>query len=163
MEFQLKALKIDGDEFKIQIWDTSGQEKYRTVTKSFYRNIMGAVIVFDLTNRESFEHIDIWLDMLRENGPEGTIRILVGNKSDLKGKRVVSEAEIRKKSNDVKVEYFETSAKDGVGINEAFLFIASSIKREKIDDKLNTSQAIKYKESTKNEETEKGKKKGKCC
>ena len=131
----LKTLNIDGEEIKLQIWDSAGQKKYRTITKRFCRNIMGALIVFDLTNKESFNNINAWLDIIKKNAPEETIKILVGNKSDLKTNRIVTKEEIIKLSNDTKIEYFETSAKDNTGINEAILYLGTLIKREKLDKK----------------------------
>lgn len=108
---------------------------------------MGAIIVFDLTNKESFNNINTWLDMIKENAPEETIKILVGNKSDLKTNRMVTKEQIIKLSNDNKIEYFETSAKDNTGINEAFLYLGTLIKREKLDEVLLTSQDIRFKET----------------
>lgn len=136
MEFSVKSVEIDGEEMKLQIWDTSGQEKYRTVTKSFYRKAMGAFIIFDLTNRESFEHLNVWLKMVEENAPEGTVKILLGNKTDMKKERVITPEEIRNFSNEQKIEYFEVSAKEGTGINEAFNFMAQIIKRDRIDQEI---------------------------
>lgn len=132
---------------------------------------MGAFIIFDLTNRESFQNLSIWLKMVEDNAPEGTIKILLGNKSDMKKERQIYSEEIRNFSNEKKIEYFEVSAKDGIGINEAFNFMAQIIKRELIDQEIVLRKTVgrvgsleEYTVSNlENRKHERKKKEGGCC
>ena len=112
---------IDYNKFKIrlQIWDTSGEEKFRTITKNFYRNADGLLVVFDLTKKESFSHVQSWINEAEENNDKLKI-ILIGNKLDLKDGRIVTIDVAKKFAEKNNLKYIETSAKDGTNINESF-------------------------------------------
>ena len=112
---------IDYNKFKIklQIWDTSGEEKFRTITKNFYRNADGLLVVFDLTKKESYDHIKSWLDEAKENNDK-LKTILIGNKLDLKDERIVAIDVAKQFAEKNNLKYIETSAKDGTNINESF-------------------------------------------
>ena len=112
---------IDYNKFKIklQIWDTSGEEKFRTITKNFYRNADGLLVVFDLTKKESYDHIKSWLDEAKENNDK-LKTILIGNKLDLKDERIVAIDVAKQFAEKNNLKYIETSAKDGTNINELF-------------------------------------------
>ena len=112
---------IDYNKFKIklQIWDTSGEEKFRTITKNFYRNADGLLVVFDLTKKESYDHIKSWLDEAKENNDK-LKTLLIGNKLDLKDERIVAIDVAKQFAEKNNLKYIETSAKDGTNINESF-------------------------------------------
>ncbi len=112
---------IDYNKFKIklQIWDTSGEEKFRTITKNFYRNADGLLVVFDLTNTASYDHISIWINEAKENNDK-LKTILIGNKLDLKDERIVAIDVAKQFAEKNNLKYIETSAKDGTNINESF-------------------------------------------
>ena len=112
---------IDYNKFKIklQIWDTSGEEKFRTITKNFYRNADGLLVVFDLTKKESYDHIKSWIDEAKENNDK-LKTILIGNKLDLKDERIVAIDVAKQFAEKNNLKYIETSAKDGTNINESF-------------------------------------------
>ena len=112
---------IDYNKFKIklQIWDTSGEEKFRTITKNFYRNADGLLVVFDLTKKESYEHIRSWINEAKENNDK-LKTILIGNKLDLKDERIVAIDVAKQFAEKNNLKYIETSAKDGTNINESF-------------------------------------------
>ena len=112
---------IDYNKFKIklQIWDTSGEEKFRTITKNFYRNADGLLVVFDLTKKESYDHIRIWINEAKENNDK-LKTILIGNKLDLKDERIVAIDVAKQFAEKNNLKYIETSAKDGTNINESF-------------------------------------------
>ena len=112
---------IDYNKFKIklQIWDTSGEEKFRTITKNFYRNADGLLVVFDLTKKESYDHIRIWINEAKENNDK-LKTILIGNKLDLKDERIVAIDVAKQFAEKNNLKYIETSAKDGTNINELF-------------------------------------------
>ena len=112
---------IDYNKFKIklQIWDTSGEEKFRTITKNFYRNADGLLVVFDLTKKESYDHIKSWINEAKENNDK-LKTILIGNKLDLKDERIVAIDVAKQFAEKNNLKYIETSAKDGTNINELF-------------------------------------------
>ena len=112
---------IDYNKFKIrlQIWDTSGEEKFRSITKNFYRNADGLLVVFDLTKKESYDHIRSWINEAKENNDK-LKTILIGNKLDLKDERIVTIDVAKQFAEKNNLKYIETSAKDGTNINESF-------------------------------------------
>ena len=112
---------IDYNKFKIklQIWDTSGEEKFRTITKNFYRNADGLLVVFDLTKKESYDHIKSWINEAKENNDK-LKTLLIGNKLDLKDERIVAIDVAKQFAEKNNLKYIETSAKDGTNINESF-------------------------------------------
>lgn len=113
---------------KISIWDTAGQETYKAVTRSYFRSSSAALIVFDITRRKTFENATSWLQDLRQIAEDDIVVVLVGNKSDLSTKRqvTVEEAETWCKENKV-MQYVETSAKSGEGVEKAFLEVSERI------------------------------------
>ena len=116
VEYKDKNINLDGRELTLQIWDTSGQERYQSITKNFYRNADGIIFIFDLTNKESFEHMKTWL-MSSVDCNKDFKSILVGNKLDLKNERVVNEESIKKFLEKNEMKFFETSAKEGTNVD----------------------------------------------
>lgn len=118
-----KRLKIinedDNTSLRMNIWDTAGQEKFRAVTRQFYRDSHGAIIVFDLTKRNTFNGVQNWIKELKTHGNEETEIIILGNKSDLSNEREISEEDIKSEIKN-KYKYFEVSAKSGNNISLAF-------------------------------------------
>jgi len=127
VDFKLKPLTVKGTAVKLQIHDTAGQERFRTVTASFYRGANGILLVFDMTQKDSFEKISDWLQEVRNYTPENTPIMLVANKSDLADRRTVSEDAARDFAQKNKLTYFETSAKTGSNVNETFQSLAEQI------------------------------------
>ena len=114
-------------EIELSIYDTAGQERYQTITTSFYKKANGAIIVYSITNNFSFEKITHWLEQVKENSPEGTIIYLIGNKCDDDDNRVVPKnkgEELAKKYN---IKFYETSAKNNINVNTFFMDIANEI------------------------------------
>ena len=115
VDFAIKKLKIplfsELYNVKLQLWDTAGQEKFRAITQSYYKNCCSAVVVFDLTNRESFDAVDYWIDNIRTGCGIDTNIIIIGNKSDMDG-QIINEQEILEKARSYNVKYFITSAKN---------------------------------------------------
>ena len=108
----------DGNEMKILIWDTAGQERFRSIATSTIKNSQGIVLVFDLTQKESFKNLGKWLEDINNNG--GETKILFGNKFDLLEKVEVSEKEAKEFAFENKMNYFSTSAKENINIEEGF-------------------------------------------
>mmetsp|Transcript_19317 Transcript_19317/g.25021 ORF Transcript_19317/g.25021 Transcript_19317/m.25021 type:complete len:208 (+) Transcript_19317:101-724(+) len=128
VEFATKTLEmIDGSYVKAQIWDTAGQERYRSVTSSYYRGALGAMIVYDVTDIESFRNISMWVRDLKVNCEEDCLVMLVGNKSDLSDNRAVTLREGRSVARKEGFAFIETSAKLSTGIDTAFERILEEI------------------------------------
>jgi len=124
MNFLRKNVRINGREVRVQFWDTGGQERYKPLIPAYYRASHSAVLVYDLTSRESFEKIPLWLDRVHKYCP-GAILCLVGNKKDLKSQRKVSNTEGIKLSKKLGCRFFETSAKADNNVKEMFETIIS--------------------------------------
>lgn len=129
IDFFKKKVKIGVNEIDLQIYDSAGQEKYKSISKQYYHNSEGILLVFDLTSQESFVALDEWIEDLEKVEKDLPI-ILVGNKSDL-DTRDVSEEEINKIINDKKFDYFETSALNGSNVNEAFIKLTELVIKHK--------------------------------
>lgn len=130
VEFSSKAFEIGEDSIKLQLWDTAGQEKYKGVTKSYYRKSFGVLIVFDITRSESFLHVTEWLKSAKECVDKNATIVLVGNKSDLKDERVISFTEAARFCQENGLQYYECSAFNGEGVEEIFLSASKSILRK---------------------------------
>jgi Ras-related protein Rab-11A len=120
VEFGSKILKILGINVKVQIWDTAGQERYRAMTSSYFKGSKGVLIVYDITNYSSFESVDRWINEFRMKSEENSAIILVGNKNDIEEERKVTKEEGEEKAKKYNLAFFETSAKDGKNVDEAF-------------------------------------------
>jgi Ras-related protein Rab-2A len=115
---------------KLQIWDTAGQESFRAITKSYFRGATGALLVYDITRRETFDHVKTWLEELRGAADKDISIILVGNKSDLEDRRKVSKEEAQKWAREHGLKAaVETSAKTGEAVEQAFVDCAKEIYR----------------------------------
>ena len=119
VEFATKRICIGHDQVRLQIWDTAGQENFRSITRSFYRRAHGILLMFDITNRQSFKDLPKWLAMIQANGSEHVAIIVVGNMLDLAYNRAVSEEEgIQFVVNNSLGGYMEASAKNNQNVTE---------------------------------------------
>ena len=155
LDFRLKTVELeDGKKIKIQIWDTAGQDRFRAITRNYYKGANGILLVFDVTDEQSFEHIKSWIEKINEEAQEGIITYLVGNKIDNIEKRVISEEKAKRLGDEFKLTYFETSAKSSLGVNEVFSSLIKEIHKtyqEKVGEQ--RSNMISFSK----------KKKKKCC
>ena len=120
VDFKMKKKEIDGKIIKVQIWDTAGHERFRSITYSYYRGANAIIIVFDLSDKKSFINIIEWLKQIEKHAQENVFKFLVGNKSDLIDERKVTYEEAKKYADEHDLPYIETSAKEGININELF-------------------------------------------
>ncbi|KAM6933122.1 ras-related protein Rab-1B-like [Xenentodon cancila] len=127
VDFKIRTIDMDGKTVKLQIWDTAGQERFRTITSSYYRGAHGIIIVYDVTEQESFNNVKQWLDEIDRYACENVSRLLVGNKSDLVGKKVLDTATAQDLASSLKIPFLETSAKNSDNVEKAFLTMASEI------------------------------------
>lgn len=154
MDFKIKTIEFDGRIVKLQIWDTAGQERYKTIATSYYKGAHGIIIVYDITNRASFEEVRNWLDEVDRSGSETVVKLLIGNKSDLEEKREVQTEEGRELANTLGINFVETSAKAAVNIDKSFNTL--------VQDMLLNSAPIKQSQKLTNTEPKKPEKKGWC-
>ncbi|KAI8002662.1 Ras-related protein RABA5e [Camellia lanceoleosa] len=127
VEFQTQSLEIEGKQVKAQIWDTAGQERFRAVTSAYYRGAVGALIVYDITRRTTFDSIARWLDELNTHSDTTVARILVGNKCDLENIRAVSVEEGKSLAEAEGLFFMETSALDSTNVITAFEMVIREI------------------------------------
>ena len=147
VEFGAKNIDINQKIYRIQIWDTAGQENFRSITRAYYNNSVCAMIVYDITSRQSFEHIQNWIEDVHNQSPKTITLVLIGNKIDLEDKRVVSfdeGSEIAMKNGMI---FMETSAKTGEGVNEIFKKSAEEIEKKMAENYYDLNSSI-YKKKT---------------
>ena len=137
-----KLINIKGKEINLQIWDTSGQERFQSITKNFFRNADGIIFVFDITKEDSFEHIKNWLTN-SEDCKKDFKKILVGNKLDLEEEREVNKERMEKFAEKSNMKCFEISAKRGVNVELIFREIAELILANKTDEEIKNEFVIR--------------------
>ena len=125
---KIKTVDVENKVIKLQIWDTAGQEKFRTITSSYYRGAHGVIVVYDVTHRESFNNVRNWMGEISRYASENVNRLLIGNKCDIDGKRQVSFEEGKELADSMQIPFMETSAKTAENVEQTFLRIASEIK-----------------------------------
>ncbi|WMV12348.1 hypothetical protein MTR67_005733 [Solanum verrucosum] len=150
VDFKIRTVEQDGKTIKLQIWDTAGQERFRTITSSYYRGAHGIIIVYDVTEMESFNNVKQWLNEIDRYANESVCKLLVGNKCDLVENKVVDtqmgkwkiEEDILKLlqsslllavaalADELGIPFLETSAKDSINVEQAFLTMAGEIKKK---------------------------------
>ena len=127
VEFANKSIEIDKHIIRAQIWDTAGQERFRAITNAYYRGAVGAMLVYDITDRGSFSRLQYWYDEMKNSSDPSIVAMLVGNKCDLEDQRQVSKEEGIEFAEKHNMAYIETSAKNSTGVVEAFKSLISRI------------------------------------
>ncbi|CAL9187304.1 ras-related protein RIC1 isoform X2 [Musa acuminata AAA Group] len=128
VDFKIRTVEQDGKTIKLQIWDTAGQERFRTITSSYYRGAHGIIVVYDVTDQESFNNVKQWLNEIDRYASENVNKLLVGNKCDLTDGRVVSYETGKAFADEIGIPFLETSAKDSTNVEKAFMTMAADIK-----------------------------------
>eukprot|EP01088_Endostelium_zonatum_P014862 TRINITY_DN340_c0_g1_i1.p1 TRINITY_DN340_c0_g1~~TRINITY_DN340_c0_g1_i1.p1 ORF type:complete len:209 (+),score=50.28 TRINITY_DN340_c0_g1_i1:134-760(+) len=137
VDFKIRTIKLDGKLVKLQIWDTAGQEKFRTITSSYYRGAHGIIVAYDVTDEASFNHVTNWLqeiDKYTVGGGVSVNKLLVGTKTDMVSNRVIDTEKGKKCAVDLGLSFVETSAKTGDCVEDAFLTMAREIKNKLYPD-----------------------------
>jgi Ras-related protein Rab-11A len=166
IEFKSKLININNmAKAKLNIWDTCGDEKYRAITRQYYNDANGILLIYDITSRDSFDSITLWVNEIKNNSPADAILFLVGNKTDLNKQRVISYQEGKNKAEELGISFSEVSAKNGDNILLLFENISESImgifekKQEINENNLSFKISEEYDENNRNEI----KKKKACC
>ena len=143
MEFGAKTIQINGKSVKIQIWDTAGQEAFQAITRTYYKGAICALIVYDITRKETFIHVTKWLEEVRNNSSKTITVILIGNKKDLEDKRQVSYEEGEAFAKENGLMFLETSAKTAYNVVESFNLsaqcILNNIQKNGVDPTINSN------------------------
>jgi len=139
VDFKIRTVELDGKTCKLQIWDTAGQERFRTITSSYYRGAHGIIIVYDVTNNESFANVEQWLQEIESYASENVDKLLVGNKCDLEEKKVINYEIGERFAKSKEMKFLETSAKNSTNVEQAFLAMATQIKTKIEDSCINTT------------------------
>merc|ERR1712159_212985 len=128
VDFKIRTVELDGKVIKLQIWDTAGQERFRTITSSYYRGAHGIIVVYDVTDHETYDAVERGMTEIdRFAGPEVN-KMIVGNKCDMVSKKQVDYAEAKGYADGLGINFFETSAKDNQNVEQAFLDLTRQIK-----------------------------------
>ena len=135
VDFKIKTFDIDEKKIKMQIWDTAGQERFKNIIASYYRGAHGILLIYDVTDKDSFKNLSNWIIEIEKNSSKQVLKVLIGNKTDLEDKRVVTYNQGKEFADTYGLKYIETSAKKNLNVNEAFatlgreLMLASEDKR----------------------------------
>eukprot|EP00696_Hemimastix_kukwesjijk_P014918 gnl/Hemi2/2997_TR1057_c0_g1_i1.p1 gnl/Hemi2/2997_TR1057_c0_g1~~gnl/Hemi2/2997_TR1057_c0_g1_i1.p1 ORF type:complete len:207 (-),score=49.37 gnl/Hemi2/2997_TR1057_c0_g1_i1:134-754(-) len=159
--FMSKTLVVDDTAIKYQIWDTAGQEKYQSLAPMYYRGAAAAIVVYDITRRESFNTLKKWIKELKSNGPPNIVIAVAGNKSDLTDAREVETEGARAYAREIEAIFAEVSAKTDDGVHDLFVNISKILPKE-----VGATQAGQdgiLKDLGRPQPSNLGKKKGGCC
>jgi Ras-related protein Rab-2A len=162
VEFGSKIIECKDVKVKLQIWDTAGSESFKSITRAYYRSAAGALLVYDITRRESFNHVIEWLDEARTHGNPSMAVTLIGNKSDLETQRVISTDEGERFARENGLEFLETSALKGDNIQLAFISTSTQI-LNKINDRTIDLSSQNVGVVVKNPQIKKNINQGGCC
>lgn len=137
VEFGARVVKVEDKQVKLSVWDTAGQEAYKSITRSYYRGAAGALLVYDVTRRQTFEQVLSWLEDARlHSSSSEMVVVLVGNKSDLEHRRQVPREDGERFAAQHGLMFIETSAKESLNVDEAFALASGAIYEKVKDGKL---------------------------
>ena len=130
VDFKIRTIELDGKTIKLQIWDTAGQERFRTITSSYYRGADGIIVVYDVTDQESFNNVNQWLHEIDRYSSDNVNKMLVGNKCDLSTKRALEYLKAKEFADKLGIPFVETSTKQGTNVEQALMTMAAEIKKK---------------------------------
>jgi len=134
IDYEVKTLDVDDQKVKLQLWDTAGMERFRTITYAYYRGAHGVILVYDVTDEQSFFSIRTWMNNIDVHAQKDVCKILVGNKVDVHEERRVSRQRAEELAKDYDVTLFETSAKTNDGVHEALMHVIRGIIQSRFTD-----------------------------
>ena len=141
VDFKVKEIMVDNKKVKLQIWDSAGQERFRNITASYYRNCSAIIIVYDITNVDSFEQVRRWVTDVRGFVPDAPL-LLVGNKCDLEESRKVSYDDGKKLADEFGFVFLETSAKTNLNIEDVFVEMSKTLIKQAHNKPVQTIQSV---------------------
>ena len=127
VDFKIKTIEVEKKNVKLQIWDTAGEERFRTIISSYYKGAHGILLMFDVTDYDSFESLENWLIEIEKNANKNVIKLLIGNKIDLEENRKVSYNQAKDFADSNGIQYIETSVKLNTNVNQAFWEIGKEL------------------------------------
>ena len=136
VDFKIKTFDIDGKKIKMQIWDTAGQERFKNIIASYYRGAHGILLIYDVTDKDSFRNLSNWLIEIEKNANKNVLKIVIGNKTDLENKRVISYNQGKEFADTYGLKFLETSAKKNLNVNEAFETLGRELMAASEDKKI---------------------------
>ncbi|KAF5840580.1 Rab8/RabE-family small GTPase [Dunaliella salina] len=143
IDFKIKKIMVDNKLVKLQIWDTAGQERFRTITSAYYRGAMGILLLYDVTDEASFNNIRNWMRNIEQHASDNVNKILVGNKSDMANeKRAVPYSKGKALADEYGVQFFETSAKENINVEEVFTAIAKDVMKRLQQEQAQQEQQV---------------------
>jgi Ras-related protein Rab-1A len=128
IDFKVQTIQLDGKTVKLQIWDTAGQERFRTISANYYRGAHGIIVVYDVTNRESYNNVKQWMQEIDRYGNKKVNLLIVGNKCDLTADKVVDYTTAKEYVDQLGITFMEVSAKNATNVEKAFVTMAAEIK-----------------------------------
>ncbi|KAM5135882.1 ras-related protein Rab-37 isoform 1-T1 [Mantella aurantiaca] len=149
IDFRNKVMTVDEQNVKLQIWDTAGQERFRSVTHAYYRDAQALLLLYDITNKASFENIRAWLTEVHEFAHKDVVIMLLGNKCDMTSARVIRTEDGESLAKEYGIPFMETSAKTGVNVELAFMAVARELKQRSCQQDEPRFQIHEYIESQK--------------
>ena len=162
VDFKIKTFDIDEKKIKMQIWDTAGQERFKNIIASYYRGAHGILLIYDVTDKDSFKNLSNWLIEIEKNASKNVLKILIGNKTDLDDKRVITYNQGKEFADTYGLKFIETSAKKNLNVNEAFETLGRELMRAS-DEKKIVKQKQNKKISVAKVQDLSVEKKGGCC
>ncbi|KAH0789710.1 ras-related protein Rab-14-like [Histomonas meleagridis] len=136
LDFGTRVVEIQNTKIQLHIWDTAGQERFRSVTRAYFRSSAAVFLVYDVTNRESFNRINTWFEDATQSSPPTAVKVLVGNKTDLTEQRAVSSSEAKSFAEQHGLQFFETSALSGDRIDDTFIQTAHLVYSKVLDGQI---------------------------
>ena len=155
LDYRVKSITLkSGKPVKLQLWDTAGQDRFRAITKSYYKSANGVILIYDITSIQTFDNVKTWISQIKEQSSQDIVIYIVGNKTDMEEERKIKTEEGKKLADEYGFPFIETSAKSGLNINETF---------EDIVEKIDTIYSNKSGSDNKGNKLCKAKNKVNCC
>ena len=163
VDFKIKTFEIDEKKIKMQIWDTAGQERFKNIIASYYRGAHGILLIYDVSDKDSFKNLSNWLIEIEKNSNKNVLKVLIGNKTDLEDKRVITYNQGKEFADSYGMKFIETSAKKNYNVNEAFETLGRELMKASEDKQITKQKDTKKISVAKVQDLNNNEKKKGCC